>query len=149
MTSTPFESDASVKTPIYKRKWVQITGAALVAFTFGVASSGSTETRTVEVAGPETVKEVEVEVIKEVPGPVKEIVTVPESCLTALSAGERGFDIASEGFGIVGDIMGSVAEFDVDGIVSGNEKLVASNGKLTPVSAEWNASKEACRSAAQ
>jgi hypothetical protein len=145
--------------PRKKRSWIRKTiipaAALLLGIGMGAAGAGTpqpqpasapapapTVTQTVETPGPVQTERVEVpgpvqtKTVK-VPGP--EVVRVPASCTTALDLADEGFTVSSE---ILKAIQDSIASGDFSGAEAGNAKLNA----LAP---RYNATKAACRAAAE
>lgn len=117
-----------------------ILGALVLCFTSCGIGGASKEAQVVEV-----VKEVEVEVVKEVkvPGPIKEVEVVkevevevtnevtPQVCVDALN-------YADEGFGLASEAMEQISNLDVAG-------LDVTNAAMEELIPQYLLAKEACK----
>jgi hypothetical protein len=119
-----------------RRTWLKVVGAAAI-LTIGYGAGTTTQ--------PAPPPPVETRV--EVPGPTQTVTVskTPTSCLDALEAGEKGFDIVAKILTANRDGFNALAEQDAEGLIAATAQLNKYNAELNNVAGPWNGAKAACR----
>lgn len=158
---------STIPTPSKRRRWVTpVIGTTALLFGVGIGAAGSsgeatadapdaptaTETITAspepaptvtETAEPEVITETET-VTEEVEVEV-EVAVTPDSCLSALDAGDESIDLLSQGIDIAADAMYAASIMDVAGIESANAQIEALTPQLEEAGFDWGFWSEACK----
>jgi hypothetical protein len=157
--------DPTTTPPRSRARHLKRAGLVLAGLSLGIAIAPAGQSSAAETA---TSKRAEVRIVtKTVPGPTitrtvpgPTVEKTPASCLAALDAAERGFDLAADALAITAEIPPLVADaaragmnLDVDAIERITAKGEKINARFGPVidktkstATQFNAAKAACRS---
>jgi hypothetical protein len=156
--------DSTITPPRSRARHLKRAGLVLAGLSLGVAIAPAGQSSAAETA---TSKRAEVRTVtKTVPGPTitrtvpgPTVEKTPASCLAALDAAERGFDLAADGFAIsaeipplIGDAARAGLNVDADALDRVTTKVLKITGRLAPIldkttstGTQFNAAKAACR----
>lgn len=77
------------------------------------------------------------------------VVTVPQSCLDALDAGDQGFTYAADALDAASRGLFAAAEYDIRGMEAAADDVGVAGDGLRSVKDDWNGNKADCRAAAR